>query len=526
MNSKLYGDHTGAADAAYRALRDEDPPKRNGHSKNADVSDVSSTQRAPKQSPLLASRILLGKRLKEGVPPPDYQEPSVIVRGQSHLLFGATEQGKTIIAAWLAKQAINRGERVLYLDAENGWKIVGERLEKLGADIAKIDENLVYIPFPELDLGRDAINAYLAALEEFDPDLVIFDSLLNFLMQCGLSEDTSTDIEAWAQAYSYPARNRGMSVAILDHTGNAEDNRPRGSSRKLQVVDFAQKVRKTQPFDRNTVGEVTLVAKKDRPSVLPKVVKFAVGGTGDGRIQCRMCDGVIEIANSKDNLKPSERHALELLRVEFGLNGATKPQWRKKYMADNGSSSRFYDAAKALVDKGWVEARKIVGDEWFFPIPDTSMGTNIRAHDSLGTGHPMGTSLGTILADANNDVPTTSWASNSAEVSQIVGDAQRCPRDAQSEMGTGQNDVPKDAHTPIRGGHVGTDAGHSSTDRMAETNKGSPSGGPDHVEDDHLPQHAEPRRLTPDEVQEAQRLIIVKGLSGKEAREEVLGEEA
>src|SRR5215210_7849628 len=77
---------------------------------------------------LLAGRFELSEAMQHGIAPPDIQEPGVLIRGNRHLLFGVTANGKTWVLLYLAKQAIKRGERVMYLDSEMGARVVVERL--------------------------------------------------------------------------------------------------------------------------------------------------------------------------------------------------------------------------------------------------------------------------------------------------------------------------------------------------------------------------------------------------------------
>ena len=77
---------------------------------------------------LLGNRTLLAEGMERGIEPPEELEPDVILRGRVHWVYGPAGLGKTWLWLWLVKRCIERGERVLVFDAENGHRIVSERL--------------------------------------------------------------------------------------------------------------------------------------------------------------------------------------------------------------------------------------------------------------------------------------------------------------------------------------------------------------------------------------------------------------
>ena len=61
-----------------------------------------------------------------------------------------------------------------------------------------------YYPFPNLKLDPQHVASYETLLDEPDPALVIFDSLVNFLGSAGLEENSNDDIVKWAMRYRGP----------------------------------------------------------------------------------------------------------------------------------------------------------------------------------------------------------------------------------------------------------------------------------------------------------------------------------
>jgi Bifunctional DNA primase/polymerase, N-terminal/AAA domain len=361
---------------------------------------------------LLADRLDLTRRIKEGVPPPDYHEPGILLRGMTHLFFAAAGQGKTLLALWLAKQAINRGETVLFLDAENGWKIVAERLQAMDVDVDALAERFCYLPYPTLALDTDSVSAYREALDIAEPDLIVFDSWLNFLSQCGLDENSPVDIERWGQAFLKPARQRGLTTAVLDHVPHDAD-RPRGSGRKIDLSDVIWKVRQSTEFDRDTLGQITLYRRKDRECVMPSSVLCAVGGDGTGQIIFRPDTRVVEDEHPEDGLKPSQRKALEILRGHFGEGGAAFNEWLKAYKKETSySKASFTRAVPELLHKKLVY--KADNDRYYVglitPPPKRPNETSMRPTNETSTS---GSGLTEVSRD--NETDFLAWESQKAD---------------------------------------------------------------------------------------------------------------
>jgi len=196
---------------------------------------------------LLAGAVPLGDLMRQGIEPPDELIRGVLLAGRVHQVFCGPGKGKSWLALWMAVRLVNRGLRVLYLDKENGARIIRNRPVALGADPTKVDECLVYVPFPTLDLDPDAVEDYIASLEGFS--LVIFDSWINYLAAAGLDENSNGDLARWSTTFCSEARKRNISVLLLDHVGK-DGNGSRGASRKLDEMDAAWELRTLLPFNR------------------------------------------------------------------------------------------------------------------------------------------------------------------------------------------------------------------------------------------------------------------------------------
>ena len=163
------------------------------------------------------------------------------------------------------------------MDKENGPRIMRERLMLMGVDLEAQGHLFRYVPFPAAGLDERTVGAWAAMLGREKPALVVFDSWVGFLASSGLDENSAVDIARWTEAYAAPARSRGIAVLILDHTVKGSVKTARGSSRKLDYVDI-QFEQKSDAFDRDRIGQITLNKHKDRESLLPGTQVFQVGG--------------------------------------------------------------------------------------------------------------------------------------------------------------------------------------------------------------------------------------------------------
>jgi hypothetical protein len=215
-------------------------------------------------------------------------------------------------------------------------------------------------------------------LEDFAPALIVFDSLANFLGAAGLDESTIDDLIRWAAAYTRPARASGITVVLLDHSGH-DDTRPRGASRKVQEADVLWSVRCPQPFDRDTVGSITIRRQKDRSAWLPDRVKFSVGGGASGFV-FRQSYGTVQQPD-QSGLTKRDRAVLGVLVDEFGPEGATAGAWQKACRKPPLSMAvaTFYRSLRALKEGGKVTitegGRDSAGDSRYTPAkPDPTPG--------------------------------------------------------------------------------------------------------------------------------------------------------
>lgn len=203
-------------------------------------------------------------------------------------------------------------------------------------------------------------------LDTLQPDLIVFDSWVNFLTASGLDENGNTDVERWGNAYLQPARRRGCTVVILDHVGHGTATRARAASRKKDLVDVQWKLTNRAAFDRSRVGRIDLECEKDREGWITENVSFSIGGTPEGFV----CERIGTAPATPDvGLSRGEGFQLMILETRFGDKGATNAAWRNA--VGNVSGSTFNDRRDSLTSKGFVEE----DDGFYYPVSSVQRDT-------------------------------------------------------------------------------------------------------------------------------------------------------
>lgn len=291
--------------------------------------------------------VLLGKAIREGVEPPKELLEGLLLEGRVHHLFGGPGKGKTWVALYFAKKLIEGGKKVMYLDKENGRRLMAERLECLGVDTERLDSHLLYREEFSMPATSDAGEAFGRLLEKEEPELIIFDSWVAFLSEAGLEENDSGDVQKWAELFATAARRRGVSVLLVDHVPHDND-RSRGSSRKAELVDVQWRLKSKDGFSRAVSGGILLERIKDREGWLASRVEFTVSSTPEG-LMIRRDD---EVVDPEDYLPLRQREALRVLD-EFP-EGATAKEWREACGKEPRKipESTFYQVRKELMKTG------------------------------------------------------------------------------------------------------------------------------------------------------------------------------
>ncbi len=175
----------------------------------------------------------------------DWLPGKLMASGQQIALVGDGKVGKSLFSLeWAWRMAAGMpflGDiarppvRVLYIDAENGWPDLQDRLRSLGAAPATLT-NLIYYSFPPLPpLDTPAGGATLmAVVEQHRADIVFLDTVSRFISGKESEPDTWLAVYRCTLAHLKAAR---VGSVRLDHFGKDKERGARGGSTKSQDVD-------------------------------------------------------------------------------------------------------------------------------------------------------------------------------------------------------------------------------------------------------------------------------------------------
>ena len=297
---------------------------------------------------LLAKRVQVGAKIREGIPPVTYL-PGALAHRMVYAagvtgLTGHPESGKSSLACRLALDAMAAGKRVVYLDWENGWQDLGRRFEDLGAGAELLDERMVYVPFP----GPPDWGEYAKVADAFEDALWVFDSTRGLLGSLGIKENDASEVGQAMNALVEFVVGRELPALLIDHVTKSEDGTSgyaRGSGDKLAAVQAQWYVKKVRDFSELEVGEIELKKWKARSGRLAARHRFAVGD-GQGALTFNRLDAALSPEGKVDAA------IIEFLRLEHSRTPGCDFSLRQIEEADevSGTATKVRARVKALAD--------------------------------------------------------------------------------------------------------------------------------------------------------------------------------
>jgi hypothetical protein len=201
----------------------------------------------------------------------------LLKRSAGHMIFGSRECGKTWVMLLIATAAANAGEKVLYLDLENGEPEMRERVEAVldatGWDDPLESGALRIVSFPTLSRNWKPED-WAEAMSGFT--ILALDPLRDVLEAHGLDEKDG--FGALVGSRIAPLRARGITVLVGANVGHEHKERPRGDSRQEDALPQVYKCVLVEDFDHVLVGRVRLVCKRSRYGDKGREWEARVGG--------------------------------------------------------------------------------------------------------------------------------------------------------------------------------------------------------------------------------------------------------
>ncbi len=292
----------------------------------------------------------------------------LLYAGRVHTIASESEAGKTWFALSAARDELDVGHHVVYLDFEDDEGGIVGRLLALGTERDAIRTCFHYIrPAIPIGMGIDR-DDFREALTTYMPSLVVLDGVTAAMTLHGYDVISNRDVADFSRILPAAIAATGPAVLVLDHVTKSSETRGRyalGAVHKLNGVTGASLLLEViTPARIGTTGRSRVRIAKDRPGQLRR---HALPGFEDNGLDW-FADLVIE-SHAEDfvevSLTPPDptvktnarrRPTIYMKRVSDvleGVNGALSQ--RELLDRVTGNDPLIRAAIAALVDEGFVD---------------------------------------------------------------------------------------------------------------------------------------------------------------------------
>lgn len=243
---------------------------------------------------------------------PDVPElvPGLIYEGKVHWLQGEPGKGKTIFALYLAKECMDRGYRVMFVDEESGSSMTVKRMVSLGIDGKTADDLFFYYQHTGINvMDFEFRELFAEQVKLYRPDIVMFDSVADLMAQAELEENSNDHVNAFIKGFVDTVRRDNIATLFIDHLAKVSEGGQwaRGAGSKKAKTDVAWTFSAVREFNQSTMGYVSVKRAKDRLGQMPATHAYEIGGQGDGRIHVRKGEVV------KNYTAPQDRYTKRIV---------------------------------------------------------------------------------------------------------------------------------------------------------------------------------------------------------------------
>ncbi|WP_138275768.1 bifunctional DNA primase/polymerase [Rhodoluna limnophila] len=279
-------------------------------------------------------------------------------------LVGEPASGKSLLCMVWAIEVMLEGGRVLWIDEEAGPRDTLGKFVALGANERLIRDHLIYLE-PNARNFSNLANAFIQAVEGWNPDLIIVDSAAAVLANSNVQEDSNSEVSTFIAAVLLPlAKKYQKTTVVIDHkTKNGGVTKyARGAGAKLALADMSLHLSVKQSFSKVKSGQVQMEVAKDRNGNLTagwvKVIDVLVS---DDRLELKFSDDWVE-PNSTVRVSPTE---MKLRLLDFVANNpGTSKSSLERVPGVKNETKRAYIAD--LVASGKLRAELVAGKQGYF----------------------------------------------------------------------------------------------------------------------------------------------------------------
>jgi AAA domain len=292
----------------------------------------------------------------------------LIYAAKVHSIIGEPESAKGWFAHRAAKDRLEAGDHVFYVDFEDEAAAAVDRQLALGTSEETILQRLHYVR-PDEPLDQVARPELERALDAFSPTLAVIDGLTDALGLHGIDLRDNTEVANWMRDLPHGLRRRGIAVLVIDHVSKDADSRGRyaiGAQHKLAKVDVSYRLVVKEPLGRGLTGRVLIRVEKDRPGHVRRLARDKWVGEMIGE---SLPGGAMDLALEPPSELPGTFRPTGLMkRVSRAVEDSPGLSITGIRSAVPGRSE-YVDGARArLVKEGFIEARKDGPAERHYPI--------------------------------------------------------------------------------------------------------------------------------------------------------------
>jgi hypothetical protein len=197
-------------------------------------------------------------------------EAGLLYRGLIHSVSGESEAGKSWFCSLLARQELEQGNSVVYLDYEDNDEGIVDKLLTIGTSMAHIHQRFRYIGPTEPLAAGATLDDLTTELADHRPTLVVLDGVTEAMVMQGLEMKDNSDVAKYLAALPKRIAAHPCRPAVLqaDHMVKDVESRSRyaiGGVHKLNGIDGVNyQLEKVRGIGIGLRSRSRLVLTKDR----------------------------------------------------------------------------------------------------------------------------------------------------------------------------------------------------------------------------------------------------------------------
>lgn len=271
--------------------------------------------------------------------------------GRINAIFGDSGGGKTWVALWAIKEAIEDRKHAVLIDYEDHPAAAVQRLEALGCKRADVLQYLIYFQ-PQEKWNQVAEKNLIEGLRGCNVSIAVIDSTGEGMALDGVNPNADDEVARWFRGAARTLAGINAAVVLIDHVPKAAGNGQRntdfqiGSQRKRAAINGAAYFLEVLSApSRDTDGSFKLGTRKCR-----------FGWRKHGTVAC-----VVEMKNEEDG-----GIVFTIKQPDTSTTANFRPTWTmqklSEWLEQMGQAVSWRQAREAPVGKQGGKAKRAVVD--------------------------------------------------------------------------------------------------------------------------------------------------------------------